>query len=225
MNHTIDKSIEIICERKEYSLGQDIDIGVIYKNKTNSPISFRDPAKTWSVMLEVSDSSQNKAELPFGKVLSDTDAGITSQFEEDADDILLDKNHTYKFMAPINKRYLFCFTPGEKRIRLNDFTRMDGKIISSNYIELKIKVTKDSFAYLTAILSDKTHSIENKIFAVEWLKEIKHDFEYVLENPTKDQKLKNEQMIKDSMNWWSKNKDSTAVDYIIGTINQKAGVN
>ena len=34
-----------------------------------------------------------------------------------------------------------------------------------------------------------------------------------------------EQMIKESMNWWNKNKEGTTVDYIIGTINQKAGVN
>ena len=73
MSNESNKSIELHYSKDTVILGEEIQFFVTYHNRSSTSIAFRDPAKTWEVMFEVtqmSDSSIHR--LPFGKILSKT---------------------------------------------------------------------------------------------------------------------------------------------------------
>ena len=220
-----DKTIVLQCSKEAFALGEQIDIEVLYENNSSNPVTFRDPAKTWEVMLEVfnlSDSSTQR--LPFGKIITKTNKfGIQSEAQEPADDITIKPKEVYQFTAPIYAQHLNIFSPNMYRMKVIDRTN-DSVTLTSNELELTVEATNNSFKLLIAICSDENQSIDNREFSVSWLREFYPDFEYTVENPTKKQQSFNNKMINDVTVWWETAKDSPDLAKTIIAINTQAGI-
>jgi len=219
------KSILLSNSKKEFALGEQICLEVKYQNIGNISFTFRDPAKTWEVMLEVvnlSDSSTQR--LPFGKIISKIDTfGIRSEAQEPADDITIKPQEYYQFSPPIYKQHMNIFGPGIYQMKVIDCTNDDETVIS-NVMDITIEAKKVSFEYLITICSDDNQSIDNREFAVRWIKEIFPDFAYKLEDSTEKEKMLNEKMIEKSIEWWRRHKDNSDVSKNILSINTRAGI-
>jgi hypothetical protein len=219
------KSIELHYSKDSVILGEEIQFFVTYNNNSSSPDTFRDPAKTWEVMLEVtklSDSSVDR--LPFGKMFVKTSQqGIVSQYAEPAEEIVIKPKDKYLFVPDTYKKHLNIFGPGEYRLRVIDRTS-DEETLSSNEIKFAVEVTESSVEYLMEIFSDESQSLDNRDFAGKWIKSLYPDFSYEMENLTDDQKKTNAQNIGKIRIWRESHPDDPELLMRIKVINSQAGV-
>lgn len=221
----MDVSIVLKVSKQEFALGENVSIDVTYRNDNDSNCIFRDPAKTWEVMLYVQKKSESQVHrFPFGKIISKTDSlGITSESVEPADDITIGPKEMYTFYPSTYGERLSIFDPGIYTLKVVDRTD-DEATRNSNELEIIVKATEASFEMLLAICTDERNSQDNREFAVYWLRHFHSDFGYSVSASTEQQKELNKKMIIDMHAWWSENKGTSEVKKTIFLINKQAGI-
>lgn len=221
----MDISIVLNCSKQEFFLGEDITIDVAYRNDNDSNYVFRDPARTWEVMLHVQKKTDNLVHrFPFGKIITKTDpVGIISQSREPAENINIQPKDMYTFYPSTCRDQLNVFDPGIYTLKVIDRTDDDVTRISNEF-EIIVKATESSFEMLLAICTDKRYSQDNREFAVDWLSEFNSDFEYSVSSSTEEDDAQNKKMISDIRVWWHKCKNTPEVKEKFFLINKQAGV-
>ncbi|MFW6254705.1 MAG: hypothetical protein ACOC41_07235 [Chitinivibrionales bacterium] len=224
---TANANVKIILKssKEVFSLGQPIELVVTYKNGGNSPVTLGDPAKTWEVMLTVNDLSDSlEHRLPFGKIFTETDEfGITSEFREPADDVIIEADEEYSFIPSTYAQHMNIFAPGLYILTVTD--RTDDTVTKvSNDVNITIKAEQSSFHLLLSICTDEKQSIDNREFAVFWLRQYFPEFSYTVANPTSEQIALNQKAITGAKEWWDENRDSKEIEKRILFINTTAGV-
>lgn len=219
------KSIELHYSKESVILGEEIQFFVTYSNSSSSPDTIRDPAKTWEVMLEVTELSDSSVHrLPFGKILTKTSQhGIVSQCAEPADEIVIKPKDKYLFVPDTYKKHLNIFGPGMYQLRVIDRTH-DEETLYSNELKFAVEVTDSSVEYLMVIFDDENQNINNREFAAKWIKSLYPDFSYELENLTDDQKKANAENIGKIHKWRESHPDDPELLMRIKSINAQASV-
>ena len=177
MTEKTTRSIELHFSKQMVSLGEELKFMVTYHNHSDKTIEFKDPGKTWEVVLEFKNLNNNGMQrIPFGRILTDTSPdGLTSQSAEPADIIVLKPKQKYCFIPETFTRHADLFEPGKYQMRVIDRSN-DLETLESNTIEIVVEVNRLSFENLVALYSDTEHTDHTKEFAWHWIKELNPEF-------------------------------------------------
>ncbi len=225
MGVTPAKKIEIrLCEN-DYMVGTLASIEVIYANGKNREISFRDPAKTWEVMLHIiGEKDEILQRLPFGKIIRKTNHfGLIRTLKEDADTITLMPGKQYKFKYDIHPGFLYIFHPGKYTFVVVD--RADDAVTyTSNKIEVPVYFKMDSIPNLLNIVSNGDYTYESRLFCLEWLKKFDPDLDLNFKEPDKEEIISNKTKIEKFKIWWEENKNNEEIAAKITNFNRLTGL-
>ena len=218
------KVINIALLDEEFVVGGSIPLTIVYINRGNDTISFREPAKTWEVMLNVVYADEEKEVVSFGRIFhKKVSGGIERTTIEDAETITLKNNEQYKFSYDISKRWPALFPPGKHLFFVLDRSD-DAKTHRSNTVEICVYFDVSSISNLLGIVADKDISLDAGSFAVSWIRKFYPGFTIYLETPTEEQRVINKKIIQEFKTWWKANKNTEHVRNKIAEINTTAGL-
>ena len=218
---TTKKQILIVTPTERFEVGESIPLTVKYINRTQAPMTFRDPAKTWEVKLAVSDASDVKTEVPFGRKIYYKGENYERISIEDAEDVSLEPDESYAFDCDIGLRWPALFEPGRRTIRVVDYYD-DAETVSSDNIFLLMVFSVESIDRLLNMAGNEESSVDARMFAARWIGEFYPEFRIAVENPTEDQEIENRQAIEAAREWWRTNRDTPETVAKIKEINKSA---
>ena len=213
-----DKEIRLSLPRPRAVLGEPLVVEVAYVNRSNAPMSFRDPARTWEVMLSITDSRGEAQRAPFGRIFRQAAGGVSRNVVEDASEIELEPGSEHKFTVDAWNRWPALFHPGRFQLQVIDRSS-DVQTFLSNTVELAIAVARESVPLLLKLAADEKAPAEARQAAVEGLARLRPALRIQTDDPTPAQVRKNAAALREFETWWAENKDSEAVAETMARIN------
>ena len=213
------KEIRVSLAHPKAVLGGPIVLETTYINRGRQTLKFRDPAKTWEVMVAIKlpDGSEQRAH--FGRIFRQESEGISMQVLEDADEVDLAPGATHKFAEDLWRRWPALVRPGKFTLRVVDRTS-DSETITSNSVELLVTFTEESVTPLVQLARDEKAPIESRQVAAEWLAKFRPGLTLALDHPTAEQVRANQTALDDFSAWWNANKSSKRVIDTMEQINR-----
>jgi hypothetical protein len=214
------KEIRVSLEQPKVVLGGPIALDAAYVNRSSQKLTFRDPAKTWEVMLSIKlpDGSDQRAH--FGRIIRSNAGAVSRQIVEDAEDVELAPGATHQFTEDLWQRWPALIRPGRSVLRVVDRTS-DRETITSNAIELFVAFTEESVPRLVRVARDEKGPTETRQVAIEWLARLRPGFSLALDHPTPEQVRANQATLDDFSAWWDANKTSKRSADAIAQINRE----
>jgi hypothetical protein len=213
------KEIRVSLAQPKGVLGGPVVLEATYVNRGSQMLKFRDPAKTWEVMLAIKlpDGSEQRAH--FGRIFRRESGGISMQVLEDADDVEIASGATHKFTEDLWQRWPALVRPGRSTLRVVDRTN-DAQTATSNAVELFVAFTEESVPRLVDLARDEKASTEARQVAVDWLARLHSGLTLTLEHPTAEQSRANQAALDDFNAWWNANKGGKRTNEAIAQINR-----
>lgn len=220
-----DKEIIIALEKKTFSLGEPMGLAVVYRNISEAPLSFPDPARTWSVGLQVTAPDGTVQHIRFGKKMRHRTAnGAEVTTLEQVDTIALEPGTEHRFLFSLSDRCPDVLPPGTHTLAVVDSTDDKGDV-SSNRLTITIQFTEASVPLLLDVLATSTNSLFRREWAALWLKELNPDVASQIAWDTDSDTLQeeDEHVIRNEVDqyrmWWLGFKDSDALRPALDRVN------
>lgn len=216
------RQITISVPDRAYEVAGSVPLTVTYTNSGATPVTFREPAKTWEVRLTVTPRGGQRAVVPFGRIFSyTTDTGITRRTIEDAEDIELAPGGKYTFEYDVGARWPELFPPGVHTVTVEDVTD-DDQTVESNPVTVRVLLTEGSIASLLAIAASAEATGDSRLFAARWIREFVADFKLSVVDPTEEQRAANARMIDTARAWWAAHRSDAATAAKMKQLNDAA---
>jgi hypothetical protein len=212
------KEIRVSVDRPKAVLGESVVLEATYVNRGTRTLTFRDPAKTWEVMLALKLPEGSEQRAHFGRIFRRESEGISMQVVEDADEVELAPAATHKFTEDLWQRWPALIRPGRSVLRVIDRTS-DQHTVTSNSVELLVAFTEESVPRLVQVAGDEKAPTETRQVAVEWLARLRPGLKLALDHPTPEQVRANRAALDDFSGWWEANKTSKRATDSITQIN------
>lgn len=209
--------IDISIKDGHYFLGGPIELSTDYLNISDGPVSFREPAKTWEVQLQVKQNpeqnqDEEKLEAPFGQIFFyKRDDGFERRTIEEAKTINLQPNEKHNFVCDIGTRWPEMFVPGVNLVSVKDLTDDDFPL-QSNQVQVQVVYDESTFPTLLALAGDGQTTIDARQFATTWIKKIYPEFELVVKTELSTWETEdNSKQIERAEKWWQANQNDTNI--------------
>ena len=216
---TSQKEIRVSLSQPKAVLGGAILLEAEYVNRGGQKLTFRDPAKTWEVMLAIKlpDGSEQRAH--FGRIFRRDTGTVSRQVVEDAEEVELAPGAAHKFTEDVWQRWPGLVRPGRSTLRVVDRTS-DAHTVTSNAIELLVTFTEESVPRLVELARDEKVPTELRQVAVQWLARLRPGLTLTFEHPTAEQTRANQAALDDFSAWWGANKGGKRTNEAIAQINR-----
>jgi hypothetical protein len=211
------KQIRIALRQAQFQLGEPILLEVVYVNRGNRPLSFREPARTWEVMLSVEAASGESNQVSFGRLMHYQSGELSRVSIEDAQQIELLPGGEHRFSEELWMRWPELWKPGRTTLHVTDQSH-DAETLRSNALAIDISFTFASVGYLLALVRHPTTSEHGRIIASEWLSRL-HPLDPFVAAPTGDQIARNAQTLDAWEHWWMQAREQPEVAAAIAAIN------
>jgi hypothetical protein len=204
-------------------LGAALVVEVVYRNAGPDPVQFREPAKTWEVMLAANHGDAPPELRPLGRILHRESGGVSRQVLEPAQVVRLDPGGEHRFSFDVWERWPELIEPGKLRLRIVDQTK-DSATAVSNRVEVRVLFAESSVPALLDLVRSDSSSPEAREFAARLLRQLRPDFEVVPEASTDADHAANRSAAAAFESWWSAHKADRTTKEIIARINGSAAV-
>ncbi|MCP4132919.1 MAG: hypothetical protein GY754_18285 [bacterium] len=222
------KKITIIPVQDEFIVGEPVSVTVIYSNEGKKAVSFRDPVKTWEVMLYIDSLAPGGTEeelvtqhrLPFGKIIKKTgEFGLSYETREEAETITLKPGAEYRFQYDISYEAISIFGPGRYSLYVVDESKSTA--IRSNKELVPVYFKRESVNLLVEMLTKEEAVYDTDSFSIGWLKKI-HPALLVEPGDLAEQGAESRQKLSRIFrSWWDRNKNIKQVLQAIRNINNE----
>lgn len=205
-------------------MGEALPLQVTYTNRSEQPIVFRQPEKTWSVFLDVRTRDEPEGEeLPLGKrFYREVEPGFVRITVEEADEITLEADQVYRFDDDLAARWPEIFIPGDYTFRIADRSD-DADLAFSNTLTLRVLFAQETVPTLLTMVADTAQTPFYRNWAASWLRQLKSDFEVQLpeegEMESAEEAAFNTLAVQRFTVWWTSAQRSTQVADAIARIN------
>jgi len=203
------------------TLGAALVIEVVYANRGTAPIEFREPAKTWEVMLITIHDGGPAERLPLGRFVVRESDGITDQVREPADTVSLAPGGEHRFSIDVWGRWPEQVEPGRLRLRIVDQTD-DARTLVSNVVDVLVRFEETSVPALVELLRQEGADYEARALAVRLLGELKPGFQARLEVATDADRAANRASAAAFESWWAAHRSDKKVREAIARINGRS---
>jgi hypothetical protein len=216
---TSQKEIRASLAQQKVVLGEPIVLEAEYVNRGGQKLTFRDPAKTWEVMLVIKRPDGSEQRAHFGRILRRNVGAVSRQVVEDAEEVELAPGAAHNFTEDIWRRWPALVRPGRSTLRVVDRTN-DAHTVTSNAVELLVTFADDSVPRLVELARDEKAPTEAREVAVQWLTRLRPGLTLALEHPTAEQNRANQAALDDFTAWWGANKGGKSTSDAIARINR-----
>lgn len=173
---TANKEIIIDLIKPTFTLGEHVELAVSYRNISDVPISFPDPARTWLVGLNVTAENGTTQRVHFGKKMRyRTENGAEASSFEQVNTITLEPGAAHRFSFPIYERCPDLFPLGKHTLAVVDLTE-DNHSLSSNQLATTMVFSAMSVPLLLDELATATNAPFRREWASLWLQELNPNF-------------------------------------------------
>lgn len=200
-----------------HSLGGSVVLTVRYVNHGKASVSFREPAKTWEVQLQVRRPSDDTTlRVAFGQIFHTDHGGIQRQVIEDAETITLGPGEEHTFDSDVGLRWPELFAPGQTLLRVTDLTHDDGPL--SNEVRVNMAWDDATFPRLVTLAGDGQAPLASRRFAQQWIQRVHPSFHRTPEQDEGEPPL-TAQAVAATLAWWQEHRGDPDVIARIDRLN------
>jgi len=213
------KQIQITLPVHELYLGEAMPLEVVYANRGDRPLSFREPARTWEVMLAVTGPGGEAEQVSFGRLFYTEQGDRSSVSIEPAQQIALAPGGEHRFHEDLWARWPELWQPGRTMLYVLDQSD-DAHTLQSNAISLEISFSAASVLPLLALARSPDTRKGARIVAAEWLGRL-HPLDPFITAPTGDEVAANGRTLDAWEHWWTQSREQADVAATFAAINHQ----
>lgn len=228
-------SLSISVPVAPIELGHPLPLRVEFKNDGAETTTFREPPRTWELVLLVDpEGPGNTSQVSFGKLFYDDYGGLKRHTIEQAAEISLEPGEVYAFVEDVGSRWPQLFSPGAKALQVID--RRATLAAKSNVVSVQVVFTEASmpklfeFAERPSSSTDPAHKSsedghvrETRQFAARWIAEIQPGFQLDPEAMNATALQQNSAAVARARALWAKQAGSPEIRAKMDAINRSAG--
>lgn len=212
------KQIRAVLSVHEVHLGESIPLEVIYANQGSQPLSFRDPARTWEVMLSVVEPGGETKQMSFGRMFHTQVGELSRVTIEDAEQIALAPGGAHRFTEDLWARWPELWQPGRAMLQVIDQSD-DAETLRSNALALDVTFSAASVPIMLALARSSTADERARRVAADWLGRL-HPFGPATDAPV-DSQIADARALDMWEHWWTQMRYKPEVAAAFASINHR----